>query len=397
MTSPLFSRAARHTAISLLMAALGLGGCRKSAAATAGDATADDAGPRVVGDHLVLSRGDPRIATLETVLPTAAGEDSLRVPGRVVWDEDVTVRVFSPFAGRVIRVTANVGERVRAEDTLALIASPDFGQAQADARRAATDLALAKRTADRTRDLLQHGVAAQKDFDAAEADLARARVEQQRTRTRLTIYGADTSAIDQAFPLRSPLSGLVVERSVTPGQEVRPDQMLANAPQLFAPLFVVTNPSRLWVVLDVPERDLPLVKTGAAITVRPTSWASRVLSGRITFVSGAVDPSTRTLKVRGTVLNPGDVLKAEMLVSVSLSSVHSGGVVVPSSAVLLHGGDHIAFVDEGSGKLRRVPVTIGWAHRGVVQVLSGLRTGDRVVTNGSLLFEQLFQHSKPHA
>ena len=103
------------------------------------------------------------------------------------------------------------------------------------------------------------------------------------------------------------------------------------------------------------------------------------------------------MKVRGTVLNPGDLLKAEMLVSVSLSSVHSGGVVVPASAVLLQGGDHIAFVDEGRGRLRRVPVMIGWEHRGVVQVLSGLGTGDRVVTNGSLLFEQLYQQSKSHA
>jgi cobalt-zinc-cadmium efflux system membrane fusion protein len=392
-TSPWSQRAARRTAAFLTMAvAIEPIGCGKTADAHADIALAESAA-RVDGDHLVLAPNDPRIVTLATAMAMPATADSLRVPGRLAWDEDVTVRVFSPLSGRVARVMALVGRRVQAEDTLALIASPDFGQAQADAHRAATDFALAERTVGRMRDLLQHGVVAQKDVEAAEADVARARTELQRAQARLALYGGDTASISQMFPLRAPIGGTVVERSVTPGQEVRPDQMLANAPQLFAPLFVVTDPARLWVILDVPERDLPLIITGSPIGVKVTAWPDRVFPGRLTSVSGAVDASTRTIKVRGAVRNSRGLLKAEMLATVSLSSVNSGGVVVPSAAVLLEGGDHIVYVDEGKGTLRRTRVTVGTEHQGTVQVRSGLSPGERIVTSGALLFEQLFQES----
>lgn len=391
------SRVSRFAATLLLYGACSVA-CARSDAATAGSpASDDDHGARVDGDHLIFKPNDPRIAALSTTVVTVAGSDSLRVPGKVMWNEDATVRVFSPFAGRVIRVVATVGQRVRPGETLALIASPDFGQAEADARRAATDVALAIRTADRVRDLLQHGVAAQKDLDAAEAELARARAEHDRTRARLAMYGADTSAANQAFPLRSPLGGIVVDRAVTTGQEVRPDQMLANAPQLFAPLFVVTDPSRLWVVLDVPERDAALVSNGAAVSISANATPDRIIMGRISYVSGSIDPGTRTLKVRGTVANTSGLLKAEMLVTVTLASPHVGGVSVPAAAILLENGAHVAYVDEGMGKLQRVPVSIGSEQHGMMRVHGGLVPGQRVVTNGALLFEQLFQQSRRHS
>ena len=371
------------------------GSCRKSVAANT-----DDAGPsaaaaaRVVGNELILLPTDPQLSRLATVSAAPVVLDSLDIPGRVAWDEDATVRVFSPFAGRVVRVIATVGQRIRAGDTLALIASPDYGQAQADARRAATDLALARRTLERTRDLLQHGVAAQKDLEGAEADLQRAEAEQERTVGKLAMYGTDASSMNQAFALRAPLGGLVVDRSLTPGQEVRPDQMLANAPQLFAPLFVITDPERAWVVLDVPERDLPLVSNGASIQVQPSAWPTRSLSGRITFVAGAIDPATRTLKVRGTVTNPHGLLKAEMLVTVHLASSGAATIGIPAGAVLLEGGERFVYVEESKGHLRRLTVTVGSTQHGVVQVLSGLTLGQRVVTNGALLVEQLFTRTR---
>ena len=305
------------------------------------------------------------------------------------------MRVFSPLAGRVVRVVADIGRRVRTGDTLALIASPDFGQAQADARRAATDLAFAERNAARTRDLWHHGVAAQKDVEAAEADVARARSEKERSHARLATYGVDSSTTGQIFPLRAPLGGIVVDRMVTPGQEVRPDQMLANAPQLFAPLFVITDPARLWVVLDAPERDVPLIGSASPLEVRANTWPDQVFDGRINTIAGAVDLSSRTVKVRGTVANTHGLLKAEMLVTVRLpSTAMAVGVTVPTVAVLLQGSDHVVYVDEGHGHLRRSPVRVGVAHDGIVPVLSGLAAGERVVTNGALLFEQLFQQSR---
>jgi len=375
---------------SLLVAALSVStitvhGCSKSAAATATDGeAANTVAVRVTGNELTLSPGDPQLAHLATVEAASSRTDSLRVPGRVVWDEDVTVRVFSPFAGRVQRVVAAVGQHVAVGDVLAWIAAPDYGQAQADARRAATDLALTRRTVDRTRDLLEHGIAARKDLES----------EQERTTARLAMYGSDAGGINQPFPLRAPIAGQIMERTLTPGQEVRPDQMLASAPQLFAPLFIITDPARAWVVLDVSERDLALISNGAAFEVQPSAWPGRSLRGHVTFIAGSIDPTTRTLKVRGIVDNSLGLLKSEMLVTVRLGATTAFGVDIPVSAVMLAEGVHVVYVEEGKGKLRRVEVTLGRTQHGLVQVLSGLTAGEHVVTNNVLLVEQLYMSAR---
>jgi cobalt-zinc-cadmium efflux system membrane fusion protein len=369
----------------LATAALALG-CRQASGAAA------DASPEAKreGSRLVLPPGSPQIASLQTAVATEDRSSAIVLNGRLVWNEDATVRVFSPFAGRVDTILAGVGERVRARDRLALIASPDFGQAQADARRASADLDLAQRSLARQRDLLDHGIVARKDVESAEADVTRARVEQQRAGARVGAYGGDTT-VDQVFPLRTALGGIIVERNLTPGQEVRPDQMLANAPQLFAPLFVVTDPSRLWLLLDVPESDLQYLHTGSAVTIRARTWPPGSYHGVLTLVSGEVDPVTHTVKARGVVDNPDNKLRAELLVNVELARGKTASVAVPTGAVLLNGNAHTVFVEEAPGRYARRDVHIGAEHDGVIPILDGVRAGEKVVIGSALLLEQLFQ------
>src|SRR5207302_7105765 len=138
-------------------------------------------------------------------------------------------------------------------------------------------------------------------LQAAEADLSRAASEKQRTEARLALYGNTTNSIDQLFMLKTPLDGIVVEKNINPGQEVRSDQMLANAPQFFSPLFVVTDPSRLWVLLDVSDKDLPRVRRGEPILVHAQAFPDRVFQGTIDVISDSLDPTTRTVKVRASV------------------------------------------------------------------------------------------------
>src|SRR5882762_3237588 len=170
--------------------------------------------PRVEQNKLVLPAGSAQLATLaiESVQPQAA--TTVRLNGRLVWDDNVTVRIYSPFAGRVTRIPAESGQALKQGDTLALIASPEFGQAQADARKAATDYVLAERTVSRIRDLFEHGAAAQKELQSAEADFARAASEKQRTEARLALYGNTTNSIDQLYMLKTPLDGIVVEKNI---------------------------------------------------------------------------------------------------------------------------------------------------------------------------------------
>ena len=352
---------------------------------------AEAQGPRVEGGRVILPEGSPQTGSLAIAQVEVCKGATIHLNGRSVWDDEATVRVFTPFAGRVTKISADVGQAVKQRDTLAMIASPDFGQTQADARRAESDFRLAERTLARVRELYEHGAAPKKDLEAAEADFARAQSEKTRTIGRLSLYGGSLGTIDQVCPLISPLDGVVVEKNINPGQEVRPDQMLANAPQFFSPLFVVTDPTRLWVLLDVSDKDLPRVRRGERILVHAPAFPDRVFQGTIDVISDSLDPTTRTVKVRASVDNSARLLKAEMFVTVDLSANRPEGTDVCAKAVFLKGEKHYVFVQQGRGEFLRREITTGPEHEGKIQVLDGLLPGERVVTEGCLLLEQLYQ------
>ena len=354
-----------------------------------GTQTAQTPQPRIEGGKVALLEGSPQMASVLVEPAQPCARSISHFNGRLVWDDDVTVRIFTPFAGRVIKIPAEAGQAVTANEPLAMIASPDYGQAQADARKAASDFVLAQRTFNRVRELFEHGAAPQKDLNSAEADLARALSEVQRTAARLAFYGGNTNSIDQVYQLKSPLAGIVVEKNINPGQEVRPDQMLANAPQFFSPLFVITDPTRLWIQLDMAEQDLPRLKPGQTIAVHARAFPTQIFSGKIVVVSDFLDPSTRTIKVRGVVENPERLLKAEMFVNVDLPGDGQSGMDVSLKAVFLKGEKHYVFLEEGRGQFARREIKVGPEHEGKILVLDGIQPGQRVVTDGCLLLEQM--------
>src|SRR5581483_9943289 len=201
----------------------------------------------IAGDDIVFSPGARQLSYLTIEPARERKELATGLTGRLAWNDDVTARVFSPVSGRTIEITANPGQIVRAGDALARIKSPDFGQAQADARKAIGDLKIADRTLERTRELLKHGAASEKDLEGAEADHTRAFSEKERAVATLSLYGGspDVPGIDGIFQLKAPVSGTVVEKAISPGQEVRSDQVGDK------PLFVISDPERLWLFLDV--------------------------------------------------------------------------------------------------------------------------------------------------
>ena len=345
---------------------------------------------KVEGETLIFAPTSPALAgiSVETVSASVATPATLN--GRLVWDEDVTVRVFAPFSGRVERVLAQGSQAVAAGDTLALIASPDYAQAQADAAKAESDFALAERTLTRVRALHEVGASAQKDVQSAEADLARATSERDRAAATLRMRGGPSVDGETTFALKSPIAGIVVEKNLNPGQEVRADQMLANAPQFVAPLFVVSDPRRLWVVVDANEHDLAALTLGAALTVRSPAGDGRAFPGKVDWIADSLDPVTRMVRVRGRVENPDRLLKAEMFVTVEfMSPAPTEGVDVTTSAVFIKGEKSFVYVEDGPGKFTRRSVVSGPQHGLKMVIAQGVRPGERVVIGGSLLLDEI--------
>jgi cobalt-zinc-cadmium efflux system membrane fusion protein len=375
----------RCPALLICLVALGLAaaGCHQAPPAT------ESTDVRVEGDKVVVTPGSPPASSIAVATSAPPTATVLSFNGRLVWDDNITTRLFSPFGGRVTKIPVEVGQRLEMGAPLAVIASPDFGQAQADARRASADFTLAERTLTRVNDLFAHGAAAQKDLQSAEADEERARMEKQRATERLALYGADTNGVDQAFVFRSPIAGVLVEKNLNPGAELRADLMLANTPQLASPQFVVTDPERLWVLIDVPERDQARVRVGQTFTVKSASLPGQSFSGQVEVVGDGLDPNTRTVKVRGSLANPGRLLKAEMFVQAEVPLVPELGVVVPAKSVFLRAEQHCVIVEDSPGHYARRGVTLGAERSGQVLVTAGLAAGQRVVTDGAMLLEQL--------
>ncbi len=278
-----------------LLAVIGLLGCHKEPEKAAGPPE-----PKVEGEKVIFASGAPQLSslTVQTAEPRTLALTHLT--GRLYWNDETTVRVFTPVAGRVTQVRADLGDPISVGTPLAEIDSPDFGMALANARTAIGNLAAADKAFTRAKQLLEHGAAAQKDVEAAEAAYVAALAERDRAEAVLANYGGSDKSTNSLYTLRSYVAGVLVEKNINPGQELRADLMLANAPNLFAPLFVISDPTKLWLQVDVAEADLPSLQSGQQLRIYSTNaYPGKVFEGIVEKIGGTMDPTTRTVKVRG--------------------------------------------------------------------------------------------------
>jgi cobalt-zinc-cadmium efflux system membrane fusion protein len=368
-----------HTPITVLaLAALTLlGACQDKAEPVAAAPL-----PIIQNKQLRYPAGHPQLALLVSTAAKPAQSISIDLPAKLVWNEEKTQRIFPAFAGRVTRISADVGQSVKAGQVLAELASPEFGAAQADTSRAQADATLTKLALQRQRELFEAGVVARKDLEQAEAEAARTQAEVTRAQARTSLYGSSTG-VNQQLGLRSDVTGVVVERNLNPGQEVRPDG--ANNP-----LFVVSDPSVLWVSIDAQEADLKDLRPGAKVNLSVANLPDQNMTATISAVTDQIDPNTRTIKIRATVANPGRWLKNEMLAKVRYQRQVDSSIEVPASAVFLRGNQHYVFVQSQAGVFEPRDVKVSYEGAQRVLLSEGLKEGEQVVSqNGLLLAREL--------
>ena len=341
------------------------------------------------GNQLRYAAGNPQLALLTVVDVKPSTAVAIDLPARLTWNESRTQRIYPAFAGRVTAIRADVGQTVKVGAVLAQMASPDFGQAQADAARASVDAQLTQKSLARQKELLAAGVIARKDFEQAEADAARAQTEVARAQARTKLYGG-ASSVNQQLGLVSTISGIVVERNLNPGQELRPDQSGVGVPALF----VVSDPTSLWVQIDARERDVASLKVGSQFDLIVPTLPNEKFVGKVLASSDAIDPTTRTIKVRGEVANPDRRLKAEMLASARLERHLGGGLVIPASSVVLRGTQHTVYVQSGVGIFEPREVRLSYQDSKQAVVARGLEAGDKVVSENVLLLARQFALSQ---
>jgi len=333
--------------------------------------------------------------------------------GKILVPEDRIAIIGPVNQGRIVRLYAGQGSKVQKGQKLADLESSDIDQAEADylkaladyenARRSsAADIRLAQANYDRTKLLYEKTITAGKNLQAAEHDLEVAKASAENSingtkaaliaaRRHLQILGLSNSTIDTlpnkpdlaaVFSLNSPIAGTVIERNATIGASVGTD----------ASLFKIIDLSRVWIDANVFEKDLARVRLGQEVKIRVTALPGATYSGRVTLINSIVDPETRTIKVRTEVANPDNRLKPDMFANVEIvTDLNRAAISIPQTAVLNDGGKTIVFVAaDNSYQKREVHTGIREGDR--VEIVEGLRAGEKVVVKGNYL---LLQQSKP--
>jgi membrane fusion protein, heavy metal efflux system len=329
----------------------------------------------------------PRVET--GVVDYGGMQQDLSLSGKIAYGEDRYSKISSPLQGRVVEVRAHLGDRVKAGAVLLVIDSPDIAQAYSEYVKEDSDLQYATRSHELAKDLYSNKALPLKDLKQAENELVKARAEFRRAKERLLSLRVpaeelnkplDKQQITSRFEMKSPLTGIVVERVVTPGQSVGGD-----ANQV---LFTVADLDMLQVVADVYERDLALVKEGQFAKVKVEAYPEVDFPATVASVGDVVDPASRTIKLRAWVNNQDHRLKPEMFARLHIQVGDATKIlVVPKEAVLESDGKQFVFVVEEPNRYVRHEVKVSNFTPDQMRVLEGLTPGQRIVTKGAVLIK----------
>jgi cobalt-zinc-cadmium efflux system membrane fusion protein len=323
------------------------------------------------------------------VVAPMAFQPTIATTATVAFNGDRSTPVLSQISGPVARILVNTGTHVEPGTPLALISSPDFAQAIADYEKAQTTLQNAARIATLDEQLFKNDAIARSDLDQARSDSASAAADREAAIQQMAALGVDSvtvNAIRQGKPvptvpgvIRSPIEGIVVEKLINPGELIQGGQTQC---------FTIANLSTVWVMANVFESDLAAVTKGESARI-VTDASPDTLVGHVDYVAALVDTATRATGVRILVDNRHDILKRDMYVSVAIqSSKARTGLLVPVASVLRDDQNlPFVFVAEPDGGYDRRQITLGQRVGDHYVVGSGLKPGDRIVSEGSLFLQ----------
>jgi cobalt-zinc-cadmium efflux system membrane fusion protein len=374
---------------SLIFATVALAACQVHAEQRIDPSTASpSSSPSASEVWLWQDQVDAAHLVVEPLAPKPIG-GLVVASGRVTFDDLKVAHVLSPVTGRIERIEARPGQRLKKGDTLLVIDSPDVGSAFSDVEKAQADFISAEKDFRRQTELFDLHAGAQRDVESAQGNFTKARSELQRAKRKAQLLRArgGAGAGLQSYTLRSPITGEVIARNVNPGAEVQGQYTGGTVVELFT----IGELDTVWLMADVFEMDLGRVKRGTECLVKVVAYPERVFKGQADWIAETLDPATRTAKVRCTLDNADRALKPEMYATVSLAVDQQRAPALPPSAILHLGDQTMAFVDlgkaaDGRHRFGRRPVSVNEELGGMyLPILRGIAEGERVVTKGALL------------
>lgn len=299
--------------------------------------------------------------------------------GEIIADPDRTANIAARVPGRIVDVRVKEGDRVKTGQLIASIESPALARARAVLTSAQARLRSATLNAARLKNLEAKSLASGQEVASAEAEAAALEAEAAAARQTLAAFGPGADQVQGVaarLSLRSPLTGFVLAREAVQGQTVDAEHVVA----------VVGDLSRAYFLGRLFEKDLSRVKVGASAGVRLNAYPGELFEGEVGTIGKQLDPTARTVTARILVRNHDDRLKVGLFGTARVVTGPAMGernrVVVPINTVTKIGDKDVVFVLQPDGDYEVHPVTLGKTAGSRVEILSGLRQGERIVTDG---------------
>jgi len=358
-------------------------------------APAAESGPKRSSDEARLVRLPPDEVTRSGVTVEPVGRTAFRTyrdfPGTIKPSENASAEITALVRGRVVEVNADLGKNVRAGERLALLYSKELGLTQSAFLTAHARLHVAEQAFSRATFLLQEKVIGKGEFQRREGDLVSARAEAKEAKNHLKLLGMTdkdiavvgrTQEIRSSIPIVAPIAGRIIQRNVRAGEVVETMQKL----------FTVADLSTMWVLADVPEKDIGFVQArgdaSGSVEVQVSAYPREVFRGEVAHIGEVLDPATRTMRVRVELSNPDGRLKPEMYATVRVvSKPEPDAITIPKAAVQQDHGESVVFVRLNEQEFGRRVVQIAEQNDKLVHVLDGLTEGEQVVVAGAYMLK----------
>ncbi|MDE3200892.1 MAG: efflux RND transporter periplasmic adaptor subunit [Acidobacteriota bacterium] len=374
-----------------LVVGLSLAGCHSRDGASGMTSFSSRATPSTTPKLFTIPADQMSHIQLVTITPGTMTH-TLRLTGTVAYNAFNTTPVITQVGGPVSRILVVPGDHVKMNQPMLEVSSPDYAQLLDGYLKAADSYRLADKFYKRAQDLYAHHAIAQQDLEQAESNRAQAQADLNAAKQAMQILGIKNpddlakAPSTAQIPVLAPIAGEVVERMVSPGQVVQAGQTQA---------FTISNLSSVWVLANVYQADLQYAKVGDSVVVQTDAFPQS-FHGRISYVSSALDPNTRTLQARIVVDNPGEKLKRDMYCTVTITTGALKNVLSVPMAAVLRDDDNQPFVYvlTGENQFARRDVVLGETQDNQTQIVKGIESGEKVVNDGSLFLQ--FANSLQH-